>query len=587
MNQTLTFQISQPGSAAGKDSVVITTGSTNSPGFIVNCTGHQKIQVIIPVLNDRTPDREKDKVLMDKTFWDAVEINRGTLVNARVEKKTSPLGVIEISIIDNTQPASALFTLDKFKAYDVPGTASCNLKYQKLVYIDPDDPDDHGTLQWVDDPSAIVSIIKVKDIKYPVITSFEAKQYIISKGEVAELSWKSESTDFCSLDGATVVKKRDKLKPIDSISETLIESGDTKYALTARVNDDVENYDDAKLTVNVLDASRSGIFVFLPPHSTLMGLYPYNNKLYAIVLHKNPVLKAYLYSSSSGLANWQQVFRYPDQPVELDVKLAGSPGVVFRNRLYLIGGSSFDPDKPGNDVGYYNFETKEWVSSKQMKNTAFPTPRMGHSCIVYNDEEIWLLGGYHAAQGTLNDIWTTKNGQVWTKASITLPDGGRCMMGTTIYNKELWIYAGFKQEPGGDSYSYQDTRKWDGRSWGTKLKWTKEAETSMTGLEYKACALAVEKNNLFLFSTSRRASLWRHNIFRIYDNNGWDASNEKTTNDWGMDQDGYSLQTTVYKSIVWIRAIRLAGNKDAGVLGKELYYYYYVPSNNLLSNNVL
>ncbi|MGB8190864.1 MAG: kelch repeat-containing protein, partial [Chitinophagaceae bacterium] len=516
-----------------------------------------------------------------KTVWEALEINRGNLVNARVDKKTSPLGVIEISIVDKTQPASASFTLDNFKAHDLPGTASCNLKYQKLVVINPDDPDDHGTLEWVDDPSTFVSIAKIKDIKYPVITSFEAKQYIISKGETAEISWKSENTDYCNLDGSKVVKKRDRLKPIDFISETLAESGETKYALTAHTNDSVENYDDSKLTINVLDNSRSGIFVFLPPQSTLMGIYPYDDRLYAIVLHKNPQVKAYLYSSASGLMNWQQVFRYPDQPVELDVKLAGSPGVVFRNRLYLIGGSSFDPDKPGSDIGYYNFETKEWISSNQMKNTSFPPSRMGHSCIVYKDE-IWLLGGYHPAQGTLSDIWTTKNGQSWAKAGITLPNGGGCMMGATIYKEELWIYGGFKQEPGGDSYSIEDTRKWDGKSWGTKLKWNVETEAFMKKLEYKACSLAVEKNSLFLFSTSRHSSLWEHNIFRIYEQNGWDASNEKTTNDWGMDQDGYSLQTIVYKSTIWIRAIRLAGSKDAGVAGKELYYYYYVPSNNFL-----
>ncbi|MGB8193413.1 MAG: hypothetical protein WCF67_15890, partial [Chitinophagaceae bacterium] len=67
MGQTLTFQISQPGSGDGKDSIVIVTGSTDSPGFMVNCTGHQKIQVIIPVLNDKTPEKEKANALLDKT----------------------------------------------------------------------------------------------------------------------------------------------------------------------------------------------------------------------------------------------------------------------------------------------------------------------------------------------------------------------------------------------------------------------------------------------------------------------------------------------------------------------------------------
>lgn len=582
MDQTLGLRVSEPGSDKFEDSIVIATGSTDSPGFKINCSGHEKIQFILPVLNEKTPDTEKMNALVDKGIWEEISIKRGELANARLEKKVSPLGVIEMSIIDKTLPAKAEFTLDYFRSLTDPGTAACYLRYQKRVVIDPDDPDDRGTLQWVDDPSTNVTIAKTKKIEHPLITSFKADRYIISTGETATISWKTDNSDYCLLTGSATINKDKELEPNGTISERIQLRDHPGFRLKACTKESDRIYDERELRIAVKGASVSEIFVFLPPNATLMGLYPHKNKLYAIVLHKTPQVKAYLYASESGLMDWQQVFRYPDQPVELDARLAGSPGIVFKNRLYLIGGSSFDPDKPGDDIGYYNFETKEWISSAQMVDKKFPTPRMGHTCVMYKDE-IWLLGGYHPSKGTLKDIWTTKNGIAWTKAGVELPGNGRCMMGSTLYTnkdkEELWIFGGFKTEPGGEPYGYADTRKWDGNSWGSVLGWTVEAANAMKERDYKAFSLVSVKDNLFLFSTSRlSANLWEHTIFRIYDNNGWDLSNEKTINDWGMDQDGYSLQTTVYKSTVWIRSIRLAGRKDAGVTGKELYYYYYVPS---------
>lgn len=585
MDQTLSLQVAEPGSINFEDAIVIATGSKDSPGFKINCTGHEKIQLIIPVLNEKTPAKEKMNMLVDKNTWDTLSVKRTTLTNTRVEKKVLPLGVIEISVIDKTIPAEAAFTFADFKALSEAGTSSCYLKYQKKVVIDPDDPDDRGTLQWVDNPSTIVLIAKTKKIENPVITSFKADRYIISRGEEVTISWRTDNSNYCHLSGSADIDKEDELETVKTITERIETRNDKVYELKACTDEDDRKYDKKNLTISVKGSSASEIFVFVPPDATLMGLYPYDNNLYAIILHKKPEVKAYLYVSESGLADWQQVFRYPDQPVELNARLAGSPGVVFKNRLYLIGGSSFDPDKPGNDIGYYNFESKEWVSSAQMTDKSFPTPRMGHSCIHYQDE-IWLLGGYHPSKGTLSDIWTTKNGIAWTKAAIPVPGGGRCMMGIAKQKnpdtgaEELWIYGGFKTEPGGEAYSYADTRKWDGKSWGNALTWTADAIGAMKDRNYKAFALATVKNNLFLFSSSVRApNPWEHSIFRIYQNNGWDLEDAKTTNDWGMSQDGYSLQTTVYKSTVWIRSVQLAGSKETGVRGKQLYYYYYVPAN--------
>ncbi|MET0391602.1 MAG: hypothetical protein ABW019_00620 [Chitinophagaceae bacterium] len=582
MDQRFKLDVAEPGSTNFDDGAVITTGSTQSPVFRISCIGHDKLRLIIPVLNERTPENQKVNMLVNKDTWQAITLKTDNLINATIGKEASLPGVIELSSVNNKVAAEAVFTLSHFTALADPGTASCYLRYQKLVVIDPTDPDDLGSLEWVDAPASTITVTKTEKIEYPVITSFTADRYIISTGETAHLSWKTEKSDYCQFSINDTLQNEQSADGSFSEPNVPKDGAYRHYTLKACTKKSKDYYDAKKVSISVKGTSLSETCGFPSADVTLMGLYPYEDNLYAIVLHKKPQVKAYLYASQSGMMDWRQVFRYPDQPVELDARLAGSPGVVFRDRLYLIGGSSFDTDRPGSDIGYYNFETKEWVSSAQMSGRHFPTARMGHACLVYGDE-IWLLGGYDPARGTLNDIWTTKNGIAWTEAAvggkkITLPGAGRCMPGAVVHANELWIFGGFKAEPGGEPYSYNDTCLWDGKSWSGPLDWSTAARNSLKNDNYKAVALASVKESLFLFSTYLSTEGWKHLVSRIYKGNRWEIHNEGYSHDWGMDEYGYSLQTTVYKSTVWIRALRPAGSKEAGVSGKELYYFYYVPS---------
>lgn len=581
MAQSLNLSVSAPGQNMPEKSIVILTGSTGSPTFTISCTEHTSIQLVLPVLNEETPDKEKNNVLVDKATWEAITLKRGKLVNAKLTKPEDPLGVIEMSIIDTGQPASASFSFNNFITSGEAGSALCSLKSQELRVINPDDdPKKKGTPAWMDIHPAEVIISKTKVIEQPVITSLKASQYVLAAGEDTSISWETDNCDYCYFSTNEHTEDK-KLDPNHKITIQIDSAGIHKYWLTACT----KNGGKVQREITI-EAEKEPVCKLsgwkLPESSTLMGVYPYDKNLYAIVLHKTPEVKAYLYVSESGLNNWRQVFRYTNKPVELDPKLAGSPGVVFRDRLYLIGGSSFDPDKPGSDIGFYEFKSKLWVASADMPDSekVFPTPRMGHACFEYN-KEIWLLGGYHPSTGTLDDIWTTRNGLTWERSKKGLPGGGRCMMGAVVHKnarqqEEIWVYGGFPSEPGGKSYGYADTRIYNGTGWET-LKWAPETEQGLKNLDYKAFSLASVNQSLFLFSTFRRVTtpdVWEHTIVKIYKNNMWEQSTQPGGNSWSMNLDGYSLQTIVYQSIIWIRALRLAGRRDAGVAGKDLYYYF-------------
>src|SRR5262249_31590692 len=84
-------------------------------------------------------------------------------------------------------------------------------------------------------------------------------------------------------------------------------------------------------------------------------------------------------------------------PISIPADAASRPGAVFADNLYFMGGSSYDPDRPGSRTSYFNFEQQTWVG--QDPETAWPreiTARMGHALLASpDDSRLWLIGGYN------------------------------------------------------------------------------------------------------------------------------------------------------------------------------------------------
>jgi len=93
--------------------------------------------------------------------------------------------------------------------------------------------------------------------------------------------------------------------------------------------------------------------------------------------------------------------------------------VVYRNRIWVIGGWSNNPAKNKNDA-WYSQDGKNW---QQLKSDIVWKERHEHSAFVFKDK-IWLAGGH--AQPLSSEVWTLDIPKDWFEKedkSTTLQSG--------------------------------------------------------------------------------------------------------------------------------------------------------------------
>ena len=182
-------------------------------------------------------------------------------------------------------------------------------------------------------------------------------------------------------------------------------------------------------------------------------------RLYGIFLNKGAGFA--LYSSATGVDDWQL------EKGQVPQQMAMSPGVYYKNRLWLIGGSSVDGNKFSNAVSYYGMNKNktgcEWRTWKFETTGPKPPPRMGHACVVFPgkvedgnvNEGIWVLGGYQSTSA-YSDVWRlivkeNDSGEItnisWDELSQNAWENGRLNHAATSFMNddglnEVWIYGG-------------------------------------------------------------------------------------------------------------------------------------------------
>jgi hypothetical protein len=179
-----------------------------------------------------------------------------------------------------------------------------------------------------------------------------------------------------------------------------------------------------------------------------------------------------LYSSSTGLDGWVQEGDIPTEAKHM----AMSPGVVYNGKLWLIGGSSVDPENCSNDV--WSYDKNGW-SNRSGEQQAPWSKRMGHACVVFPkqtrqggiENEIWLIGGVEGVHA-YNDIWrcTEDNGALcWENISKQCPWQGRMNHAATVVRNSsgesmLWLYGG-SEDPWITLNLYDMWSTLDGMKW--------------------------------------------------------------------------------------------------------------------------
>jgi hypothetical protein len=549
--------------------------------YKITLNGRTAVRVVFPVhsTGDYT-SIPQDEALLTDTDWQNINMIINPQDGVTANRNGLPIGVYDLNVTNNqlTELRFHLELKNDITPYSGTAKAICKLQYST---------NSGGRTKWVDLPYP-VTILIVKSVAPPAVIKFTAKQIVVASDEKTTLQWDViNSTSITINDG----KKNLNIGVTDFKAEFETDSlsSDTEFTLT--VINDTASPVTAALLVKV---NKNSAFVpekqQLFDGQKLMGLYQWGEKLYALVLYDKGVSEqnVLFWESFDGL-NWQKTNIYSKTPgfntnndnltadndvlkapLKIRVDFAGSPGVVYNNKLYLIGGSRFDSDFRSQSVYYFDFGSPE--DGWQQDIDAGFTPRMGHACLVYN-QEIWVIGGYND-QGANNEVWKF-DGEKWSNVSANPAyalKSNRCML-SAIVNSDgyIEIYGGFGDFPGdpdqtlANSYVLNDT-------W-VPIQLSQGTET----LNYVCCTVVKTRGQIFTLNTVYDNKL-SDRIQLLIENNTITLKDILNPTDFGIQEYIFNIQAVDFKDVVWVCIL----NKMDTIKSNLLSYFVYVPLNQLI-----
>ncbi|MGH7224653.1 MAG: Kelch repeat-containing protein, partial [Gemmataceae bacterium] len=350
--------------------------------------------------------------------------------------------------------------------------------------------------------------VTISDAK-PRITKFVSTQYIFVKGTTPILSWETSPPGPSRLwrlsDNTEIAPKQ------PGGQEAEAKAGDrnfTRYRLDAMQGQAVT---DSRI-LTLFSYARTQVRSYIAPGNEpalglsgaeILGIYNYRNRLYAVVRNADPEKGASIWRSDIGFdpESWFPLTferNGKKTPIMIPADAAARPGVVFDDKLYFMGGSSYDANLPGAEVGYFHFEANTWVDGEAVREEAWPKDdmpaRMGHALLASPDgRRLWVAGGYNGDGGALNDVWVyDKDAAKWQKYQAAWEP--RCLFGATFAGpnrQQLFIAGGF-DSPGGYP-TYDDIWRCDTTAtnpvW-SKLNYNLRRDPKNRIKQYSGCALA-------------------------------------------------------------------------------------------------
>jgi hypothetical protein len=141
-----------------------------------------------------------------------------------------------------------------------------------------------------------------------------------------------------------------------------------------------------------------------------------------------------VWSSRDGVT-WERVAQ--EAPWPRRGMIGGS--VVFRNRMWLLGGGTYDtPDTP--ERSFYNdvWSSSDGLHWQKHLDHAPWHPRQYHDVTVF-DGKMWLLEGWN--RSNRNDVWYSADGENWKELPDT-PWLPRHAASLFVHDGALWVVAG-------------------------------------------------------------------------------------------------------------------------------------------------
>ncbi|MGV3508139.1 MAG: Kelch repeat-containing protein [Sphingobacteriaceae bacterium] len=535
--------------------------------YRITTNGNNKLRLVLPINSNIEGDTKNsllaNKALMNKTDWDSVGLSvTSPQQGCSVSRSKKYYGVYDLTI---TNPATADFIIlelnisegenlspIKFQN-DTNPVATCALEVADSSL---------GYLRWLQKSSVEITIA---DDTIPAIKKFTSDRSFISLNGTVNLSWSVLNATSLSI-------VRDDEKVIES-GITTMEGGfqvrqitrNTDFKLNAYKQDKVASF----VTISII-FKQGGVVEKIDDLFDLqkiMGLYTYQNKLFALILEEEDKSQnVVLWETFDGLKwnrtsvyNSVQTFIDEKNSVNVPLDFSGSPGIILNNKLYLIGGSRYDANFKSNQVYYYDFADHN-AGWKQDKDAAF-TPRMGHSCVLYNNNsEIWVMGGL-TDEGSTDEVYTF-DGETWTLQSSRLLNP-ICMASAIAFNDinnadQIQVFGGFTDMPGNADTGLTDSLFYDKA---TKI-WNKIRFNSTFANKFYNCTAVVWKDpngkldqRLLFIHYKDDVDTDKNEIYKIVSGL---TNNFKLISQagYGLDDLWYNIQAVTFKEVIWLCALQ-------------------------------
>ena len=550
-------------STDGKDwkpALKVEKGHQFSLQYKVVLDGESQVRVELPVYNPNDIQSiSKEQALMDADDWSAAMFPQNP--DATIEK--GKLGVCEVRV--NGAPEEIVFQVQRDGApsfQDEVKRATCQLRTK-----------DSNTGKWKPAPDSSVDVTLSADNTPPSIVYFRAERQVLPSGGETYLSW--SVTDANKVTIRNQEKKKKVASQMDKYGTGTLS---TDSLLSLEAENDAEEDAYQSLTIKVFNGTDIAIHAsaFKEEHEAkmpgrkLMNLYAYGEKIYALVLEEASE-DVFMWESFDGF-NWHKSYfnsRYisfsnADNQAAVPLAFAGSPSVVWNDKVYLIGGSRYDADIRSNEVYFYDYAELEKGWQKLPPATQMFTPRMGHACVVHGNQ-IRLLGGC-TDTGAQSDIWTF-DGVKWQLATtLKLPER-RAMHSAIVYKDHIQIFGGVDYLPGDASKNITDAYELQGNNAWTKIPWNKDIDKAM----YVACEVAIVQDERFIFSV-----VWENaNYFYRCDQVVGDTLHRiKSDGTWLFPDALQYTQAVHFKDVLWLCSV----TQNEGIQSQELHYLVYVKS---------
>ena len=126
--------------------------------------------------------------------------------------------------------------------------------------------------------------------------------------------------------------------------------------------------------------------------------------------------------------------------------------VVVNNQIYVMGGGNYVPQYQAlNDV-WSSFDGKNW---ERVVEHADWSPRLWFSSVVYRDR-MWVLGGWsnHPSKNW-GDVWQSRDGRNWQQLKSNVIWKERHEHSAYVFQEKLWIAGGHAQPLSSEVWSLE------------------------------------------------------------------------------------------------------------------------------------